>query len=45
MVAPVVNGNQSIDSIQEDLINPLGKLVSSIFSGSYSDDDNDKFME
>ena len=44
MVAPVANGNQSIDAILEDLTNPLGKLVSSIFSDSYSDKDNDKFI-
>ena len=44
MVAPVASGNQSIDSILEDLTNPLGILVSSIFSDSYSDADSDKFI-
>ena len=44
MVAPVASGNQSIDSILEDLTNPLGILVSSIFSDSYSDEDSDKFI-
>jgi len=44
MVAPVATGNQSIDSILEDLTNPLGILVSSIFSDSYSDADSDKFI-
>ena len=44
MVAPIADGNQSIDSILEDLTNPLGILVSSIFSDSYSDADSDKFI-
>ena len=44
MVAPVASGNQTIDSILEDLNNPEGILVSSIFSESYNDADNDKFI-
>ncbi len=44
MAAPNANGNQTLDSILEDLTTPSGKLVSSIFSASYTDTDNDKFI-
>ena len=44
MVAPVASGNQTIDSILEDLDSPEGILVSSIFSESYTDADDDKFI-
>ena len=44
MPAPNASGNKILDSILEDLTTPSGKLVSSIFSDSYWDADNDKFI-
>ena len=44
MPAPVASEDRTIDSILEDLTNPSGNTVSNIFSASFSDSDNDKFV-
>ena len=44
MPAPVASDNRTLDSILEDLTNPTGNTVSNIFSASFSDSDNDKFV-
>ena len=44
MVAPAASGNQILDSILIDLNNHEGILISSIFSESYTDVDDDKFI-